>query len=639
MNSKRYLSDPILTQLGNDPFPLTKLPLPEPIGKKRRTQATAIVALLTSVSYVTWRVLVTLNLAAWWISVPLIVLEIHATLGFAMLTVNLWDLDGLIPTAKRSCTELKTAVLIPTYNEPEEIILPTVAAAVSMQLPHDTWVLDDGNRPWLADLAQKLGARYVARPKHDHAKAGNVNYILPQINADLVAILDADHVASEDFLSNTVGYFDDPRVALVQTPQDFYNLDSFEHRDSYNEQRLFYRAFEPGRNRWNAAFCCGTGAIFRKTALEGVGGMATDTITEDIHTTLRLHRQGWRTVYHNEVLAHGLAAGNAEQYLSQRLRWGTGAMQLLRKENPMFVSGLTPMQRICYLTTLSGWFDAWRSLGYILAPVVVLWTGAVPIRASLAVFVPFFLVALLVQRYAMRRLCRGMAPQGISTVFELVRMPANLKATLYLLADHEHVFTVTSKGKTGDRRRRVRVPLLLWLLMVALGSTLVWTIATLLKLTPLQYDVPWLAYGSLIWLVVNGILLTAAIKRIRSERFGAERRAAVRFDVNSPAYLNNESVSLLDVSLTGAKVEAKSSAIGLHLGDYAVLSFRLDQHSYPVKVVIRGESSPKLTAGRQSQVLGVEYVGGQTQARAALALALFQTGHQPTIEPGSSKVA
>ena len=639
MNFGRPLPDKNVTPLGNDPFPLTNLPPPEPIGKKRRTQAIAIVAFLVSVSYVTWRVIATLNLTVWWISIPLIILEIHATLGFAMLTVNLWDLDGLTPTAERTCTESKIAVLIPTYNESEEIILPTVAAAVSMRLPHNTWILDDGNRSWLANLADDLGANYVARPKHDHAKAGNVNYVLPQINADLVAILDADHVASEDFLSNTVGYFDDPRVALVQTPQDFYNLDSFEHRDSYNEQRLFYRAFEPGRNRWNAAFCCGTGAIFRKIALEEVGGLATDTITEDIHTTLRLHRHGWRTVYHNEVLAHGLAAANAEQYLSQRLRWGTGAMQLLRKENPAFVSGLTLMQRISYLTTLTGWFDAWRSLGYILAPLVVLWTGAVPIRASISVFVTFFLSALLVQRYAMRRLCRDMAPQGIATVFELVRMPANLKATLHLLVDRQHSFTVTSKGKTGDRRKRIPVPVLLWILIGAVGLTFVWTVATLLKLTPLRYDVPWLAYGSLIWLVVNGALLVAAIKRIRSERFGAERRAAVRFDVAAPACFNNENVSLLDVSLTGAKVKVVSAVVNVLLGDQGILLFNLGEHTYPIKVVIRGVSSSVATSGQQSQVLGVEYVPGQTRARAALALALFQTGLQPIIEPGSSMVA
>ena len=101
-----------------------------------------------------------------------------------------------------------------------------------------------------------------------------------------------------------------------------------------SEQALFYRILQPGKNRWTGAFWCGTGAVVRVAALREVGGVATETITEDIHTTIRLHRRGWRTVYHNEVLARGLAASDAATYQLQRHRWGTGAMQVLRSENP-----------------------------------------------------------------------------------------------------------------------------------------------------------------------------------------------------------------------------------------------------------------------------------------------------------------
>ena len=120
---------------------------------------------------------------------------------------------------------------------------------------------------------------------------------------------------------------------------------------------------------------------------------ATETITEDIHTTIRFHRRGWRTVYHNEVLVRGLAASDAATYSLQRLRWGTGAMQVLRIENPLVVPGLSIRQRLAYAATLLGWFDAWRSLGYLLLPVVVLLTGAVPIRAE-----PWTFICLLRDR-------------------------------------------------------------------------------------------------------------------------------------------------------------------------------------------------------------------------------------------------
>jgi hypothetical protein len=166
---------------------------------------------------------------------------------------------------------------VPTYNEGLEVLTPTVAAAVAMRVAHETWVLDDGDRPEVARLAADLGAHYLTRPTHEHAKAGNLNHALGKIEADFIGVLDADHVASPDFLVHTLGYFDDPGIALVQTPQDFYNLESFEHErggatraltdpdlagtERFHEQALFYRVLQPGKNRWGGAFWCGTGAV------------------------------------------------------------------------------------------------------------------------------------------------------------------------------------------------------------------------------------------------------------------------------------------------------------------------------------------------------------------------------------------
>jgi cellulose synthase/poly-beta-1,6-N-acetylglucosamine synthase-like glycosyltransferase len=139
---------------------------------------------------------------------------------------------------------------------------------------------------------------------------------------------------------------------------------------------LFYRAIQPGKNRWKAVFWCGTNAVVRVSAIRGIGGIACETVTEDMHTTIRLHRQGWRSVYHNEVLAHGLAARDATEYQAQRLRWGTGAMQILRLEHPLTRRGLSLPQRLAYATTILGWFDAWRTLAYVLLPLAVIFSGA-----------------------------------------------------------------------------------------------------------------------------------------------------------------------------------------------------------------------------------------------------------------------
>jgi cellulose synthase (UDP-forming) len=289
------------------------LPARESPRRRALIRSVAVAALAMSVAYLAWRGLFTLDASAAWLSVPLYILEIHAAFGLFLFTVSLWDLDVRPAIAPTLVTRHRVAVLIPTYNEGREILLPTVAAALAMRVEHETWVLDDGNRPDVQRMAEELGARYLARRTHEHAKAGNLNHAFGIIDADLVAVLDADHVSHPDFLVRTLGYFDDPRIALVQTPQDFYNRSSFEHQvedredGRFHEQVLFYRAIQPGKNRWGAAFWCGTGAIVRTAALRDVGGVATDSITEDIETrsasigvagrpsiTTRSSRMAWR---------------------------------------------------------------------------------------------------------------------------------------------------------------------------------------------------------------------------------------------------------------------------------------------------------------------------------------------------------
>jgi cellulose synthase (UDP-forming) len=532
-------------------------------ARERVIRVVTVAALTVTVAYLGWRLVVTVDPAVWWLSVPLYLLELHAAVGLGLYAFSLWDV-GAGPRARQVTeTRLRVAVLIPTWNEPPEVLAPAIAAAVALRPAHETWVLDDGDRPHIAKLAADLGARYLRRDDRSHAKAGNLNHALGVVDADVVAVLDADHVARPGFLRETLGYFDDQRVALVQTPQDFYNLESFEHsrsahRDGFNEQSLFYRAILPGKNRWQAAFWCGTSALLRVAALRQVGGVATGTVTEDIHTTIRLHAAGWRTVYHNRVLARGLAAAGPSQYLMQRHRWGTGAMQVLRADNPLTIPGLTVAQRLAYAFTLLGWFDAWRSLGYLLVPVAVLLTGAVPIRAPLGAFAAAFGVTFTLQQLALWLLGRGWQRPWLAVLFDLVRLPSNLAATVSILHRHPARFAVTPKGRTGARARRAPAPRILWAVMALSVAAAGWFAATLAGRTPLHYGVPIAAFAACGWLVFNLVLLVAAVARIRTLRFGAERRASVRFAVTLPARLDGAPCVAEDLSLTGARISSPS---------------------------------------------------------------------------------
>jgi cellulose synthase (UDP-forming) len=296
-------------------------------------------------------------------------------------------------------------------------------------------------------------------------------------------------------------------------------------------------------------------------------------------------------------------------------------MQVLRLENPAFVSGLRPMQRVSYVATLLGWFEAWRTLGYLVLPMVVVLTGAVPVRASMTAFLAFFVPAFVLQRWALHLLARGMAPQGISTVFDLVRMPANLRATLRLVSTRSQGFTVTSKGRTGADRARVRLPRLHTVLVLASVLSALWFVATTAGLTPTTYDVPWAANGAAMWLAANSVLLAAAVRRIRLERYGSERRQAVRFPVQGHALIGGVPGRLLDASLTGFRAVLPAPLA------VETCEITVDVGSGPVDVqcLVRSQVTSVPGSASTETVVGLEAVPGQVAAQAVLARALLQT--------------
>jgi len=599
-----------------------RLPAAESPRRLLLVRGTALAAILVTVAYLGWRATSTMNLAAWYLAIPMLVLEIHAAMGLGLFAFSLWDVDHR--PARRPLGKLpRVAVAIPTYNEGPEILIPTIAAAVALEPVHETWVLDDGNPAEVADLARSLGARYVARPTHEHAKAGNLNHALGVIDADILAVLDADHVATPEFLSATLGYFADPRVALVQTPQDFYNVTSFEHGPGttlgqpYHEQTLFYRLLQPGKNRWNAAFWCGTNALVRVAALREIGGAATDTITEDIHTTIRFHRAGWKTVYHNEVLARGLAADDAAQYQLQRNRWGTGAMQVLRAESPLVVGGLSIAQRMAYAATLLGWFDSWRTLGFLLLPPAVLITGQIPILADGLTFGLFFAATYALQQLALFLLGRGAYRPVLSIVFDLVRMSPNFLATLSLFVPTTPRFRVTPKGRVADDREPTDAPLMLRLsLGISFAAAAVYAL-DLVGLFEIAYASEGAALGAFAWLVVNAALVWTAIRRVRSLRFAPERRSSVRFAVDVPGSVDGVEAVIHDVSVGGALLATDAPLVER---DTHLVSFELPRGTTSLWGSVR--SVRRAPSGEYHHAF--EFTPGQYVARGALARAIFE---------------
>jgi cellulose synthase (UDP-forming) len=614
------------------------LPERESRARKALIRGVTVTAIVVTAAYLAWRLNGTINLEWWWLALPLFAVEVHNAFGLGLYAVALWSLDSDPYPARTRLRTPSVAVLIPTYNEPIEVLLPTIASSVALQPAHETWVLDDGRRDEVARLAERLGARYLARPDNRHAKAGNLNHALGVVEAEIVAVLDADHVPTARFLTALLPYFEDPRVAFVQSPQDFYNLDSFEHErrgdDVFNEESVFYRVIAPAKNRWAAPFWCGTGALVRVAALRSVGGVSTDSVTEDIETSIRMYRAGWRGAYHNEVVARGLAPDDASSYMIQRNRWALGAMQVLRNENPLFGRGLTLGQRTAFLTTLFGWFDSWRTFAYIVLPIAVVGVGAVPIAAPGEVFGPFFLTTLGLQFVALRLLARGHYPPILSVLFEMLRMPAVLPATLALFSPRRTVpFRVTPKGRAEEGRGRIEAPRLLTVLAAASSFALAWFAACLFGLTPVHYSVPWAAIGAAGFIAVNLALLLAAIGRIRSSRFSGNRRASTRLAVRGAARLDGRPGELADLSLTGARVVLLDApAI---TSDEPRLTFEVAGRQFTLATHLRRH----VMRADGTQEAGVEFGSGQEAELARLAVAVFQEAEAAGTKPNTTAAA
>ncbi|MGA2561898.1 MAG: glycosyltransferase, partial [Terracidiphilus sp.] len=207
-------------------------------------------------------------------------------------------------------------VLIPTYNEPLDVVRYTTLGALNMDWPADklhVYILDDGRRKEFEQFAFEAGCGYKIRPDNFHAKAGNINTALKSMTSPFVTIFDCDHVPTRSFLQMTVGWFlRDRKLAMLQTPHHFYSPDPFERnlqqfRVIPNEGELFYGVVQDGNDFWNASFFCGSCAVLRRQALDDIGGIAVETVTEDAHTSLRMQMQGWGTAYVNIPQAAGLA--------------------------------------------------------------------------------------------------------------------------------------------------------------------------------------------------------------------------------------------------------------------------------------------------------------------------------------------
>ena len=595
-----------------------------------------------STIYIVWRWLYSLNMHAWWIAIPLVVSESYSVIDSAFFGMTVWNAKIRLPPPKAN-PDLTVDVFITTYNEPIEMVANTAKAALEINYPHKTWILDDGTRDEMRDAAEVLGVGYITRSEEwqnrpRHAKAGNVNNALMQTAGEFILILDADQVPSREILDHTLGYFIDPQVALVQTPQDYWNVPKDDPLGS--DAKLFYGPIQQGKDAWNAAYFCGSNAILRREALMQLGikryvmeiekstkkalngaskvikgakkdlkgadseltpiiaeislaidetkmkikegvtigqatydlqfkiqkisnelvasdveniktdllsiqnliyeedpnwaveskvnqhwcstlideedsnwavenlknidlgiealsqrdlspiraietimvllqsldvnraeeafaimPLATISITEDMATSMRLHAMKWKSVYHHEILAIGLAPEDIGSMLAQRLRWAQGTMQVFLRENPLLEKGLTWPQRLMYLSTMWSYFSGFAAVVYFSAPIIYLCFGILPVKTNpiqfIIHFIPFMIANQCIFIIASHRITTWRGQQYSYALF-----PIWIKATISGFANvifHQpmtFVVTPKTKGEISRPWRLIRYQLI-----------------------------------------------------------------------------------------------------------------------------------------------------------------------------------
>ncbi len=565
--------------------------------------ALVVISVVVSGRYLWWRMTTTMGserpldaVAAWLLLGAELYTFAVLLLGYAQ---TVWPLRRKpVPLPDDRARWPTVDVFIPTYGEPLEVVRATVLAAQALDWPADKLVvhlLDDGRRPAFRDFAAKAGVRYHTRPGNEHAKAGNLNVALGRSHGELVAVFDCDHVPVRSFLQLAAGGFlRDPRLAFVQTPHHFHSPDPFERnlgtfRRVPNEGDLFYGQIQPGNDAWNAAFFCGSCAVIRRAALADIGGFAVETVTEDAHTALRMHRRGWRSAYLAVPQASGLATESLAAHVGQRIRWARGMAQIFRIDNPLLGRGLGLMQRLCYASAMLHFFYGLPRLVFLTAPVFYLLFGAHIFNAPPATVMAYALPHLAHLVLTSSRLSGRWRHSFWAEVYEAaLAVYVLLPTALALVAPKLGHFKVTAKGGRTEKGwfdRRIALPYL-----ILLGLNLCAFAAGLWRWRahPHEHDVVLI---NLVWCAYDLLIIGATLAVARERR---QVRAVWRVPVAEPAVLRLEGERTLaattaDLSMGGAALRP-SAPCALRPGDRLSVGFFLDGMERPVPArVVRAD--------------------------------------------------
>lgn len=609
--------------------------------RKRGHQIILGLTLFLYARYLLWRGLYTLNTGDW--ASLLVSWTVYTAEAYAFVQILLFAYHAWSPLERQSVPLRgypQVDIFVTVVNEPLAILRRTLIGCINQDYPKDRYrvhVLDDGQRAEIQAMAVSLNCGYIRRADRRHAKAGNLNHALQETSGEIIAIFDVDHVPTSSFLKDTVGFFQDEQVAFVQTPHHFYNPDIFQKNLQLestlkNEQALFYRVLQAGRDRHNSAFFAGSCGLFRRRVLMEIGGFCTETVTEDIHTSMVVHAKGYRSCYLNKVLAAGLMPESFESSMKQRIRWAMGHVQILFQANPFTMRGLTLHQRIGYFASIFYFLHGVPRVVCLVAPLCALIFGIIPVTADVPTLVNFFGSYYLATLVMLRTVSRGTRNAFWSDVYETAGSVALSWATLKTAVRpwKKRPFVITAKGVTQDQRGLARFSYILPHLIIM--GLLVAGLVTGIRLIVAQRPVPGLEV-SLFWGIVNLMLVGVAI--LAAAEIPEWRRTfRIKHRLSCQLVKGTERFSgvVQDINEMGARIRVNKQLLQ---GDGPILCIVKNRLGVPLP--LKGKLCRQESVSSIAVEIGLKFVEVDKEVADSLVSAAFsdyRAWNQPEDEPG-----
>lgn len=552
-------------------------------------------------------------------------------------------------------------ILVPSYNEDIELLEVTLLAATQINYPShlfNVYLCDDGGTEQrrnhsndeiregahkrfheLQELCQKIGVHYRTRKKNEHAKAGNLNTALQDLHGELILILDADHVPTDDILLNTVGLFiKDPKLFLVQTPHNFLNPDPIERNlgtfgEMPGENEMFYGVIQYGLDFWGASFFCGSAAVLRRQYLMEIGGISGKTITEDAETAMDLHAKGYHSAYIGIPMVAGLQPETFSGFVVQRVRWAQGMIQIFLLKNPWTRPNMAFTQRLAYTSSSGFWFFPMARMSFFMAPLVYFILGINVYHATIAEVIgyaiPHLLGAWSLSNYLFGKVRWPFISELYETMQAVFAFPAIIKVFLNPTAPE---FKVTPKGEhlEEDFISQLAQPfyiLLFFNVLALFAGSIRWFYQ------PLDRDVIVMVA---IWTLFDFVLLVAALGVLFERK---QRRASPRLDLPVTLPITVDGMALpslvygemINVSQGGALVNlAFESYAALKTGQKVILHVKpLSSDLFQsVPVEIRNVQPLRMVSQHYHVRLGLQFAPDTVSDKRTIVALLYGSSRQ-----------